>query len=139
MVVVSAHCCAGYVAERGVGAGGPGLGGCGEGEGAAVEDMFAALPGDQCVERAEGASFAGEHQDVGRGAFAAPVPGGQVHVPPKISGAAVSATDSQLSSRPRATPMQAATVLPGESGCSWVRIAVARVVSPSARASMTNW
>src|SRR5260370_29084746 len=86
MVVVSAHCCAGYVADWSVGAGGPGLGGCCEGEGAAVEDLLSALPGDQRAERAEGASFAGEDQDVGRGASAAPVPGWQVRPPAEIVG-----------------------------------------------------
>ena len=44
MVVVSAHCCAGYAAGWGAGSGGPGLGGRCEGEGAChVEDLFAAL------------------------------------------------------------------------------------------------
>jgi hypothetical protein len=47
---VLAHCCAGYGAERGAGSGGPGLGGRCEGEGTAVEDLFAALPGDQGAE-----------------------------------------------------------------------------------------
>jgi len=55
----------------------PGPGGSGEGEGAAVEDVLAALSGDQGVERAEGPSLAGEDQDVGRGAFAQPVPSRQ--------------------------------------------------------------
>ena len=46
------------------------MGGGGESEGAAVEHVPAALPGDQRVERAERASFSGQDQDVGRGAFA---------------------------------------------------------------------
>ena len=72
-------------------AGGPGLGGGGEGEGAAVEDVLAALPGDQRVERAEGASFAGEDQVVGRGAFAQPVPGWQLHPLAEARGVRVAA------------------------------------------------
>ena len=58
-----------------------------------------------------------------------PRPGG-VWRPPPVS---------QSSSRPSATPMQAATVgavSPGDSGCTWSRIAAARVVSPSATASI---
>ena len=35
------------------------------------------LPGDEGVQRAEGAAFAGQGEDVGGGAFAGPVPGGQ--------------------------------------------------------------
>jgi hypothetical protein len=119
MVVVSAHCRAGYAAERGAGSGGPALGGRCEGEGTAVEDLSAALPGDQGVERAEGPSFAGEDQDAGRGSFAATVHGWQVHVLAEVVQAWESAPDSQSARRPRATPMQAAmvvAVLPGESG-----------------------
>ena len=51
------------------------MGGGGECEGAAVEDVPAALPGDQCVEGAECSSFAGQDEDVGGGAFPEPVPG----------------------------------------------------------------
>jgi hypothetical protein len=36
--------------------------------------------------RAEGASFAGQDEDVGRGAFATPVPGWQVHAAAEIAG-----------------------------------------------------
>jgi hypothetical protein len=39
--------------------------------------VLAALPGDQRVERAERSPSAGEVEDVGGGAFAAPVPGGE--------------------------------------------------------------
>ncbi|WP_299736703.1 hypothetical protein [Pseudonocardia sp. 73-21] len=40
--------------------------------------MFATLSDDQRVQRAEGASLPGEDEDVGRGAFTAPVPGRQL-------------------------------------------------------------
>ena len=53
------------------------LEGGGEGEGAAVQDVLAALAGDQGVEGGEGASLAGQGEDVGGGALAGPVPGGQ--------------------------------------------------------------
>jgi hypothetical protein len=39
--------------------------------------VHAALPGDKDVERGKRAPFAGQDQDVGRGALACPVAGGQ--------------------------------------------------------------
>ncbi|MGB6455476.1 MAG: hypothetical protein WBH47_13425 [Streptosporangiaceae bacterium] len=42
--------------------------------------MHAALAGDEGVERGEGAPFPGQDQDVGGGALAGPVPGGQPDV-----------------------------------------------------------
>ena len=55
----------------------PGLEGGGESEGAAVEDVLAALPGDQRVEGSESASLAGQGEDVGGRVFAGPVAGPQ--------------------------------------------------------------
>ena len=74
-----AHFGVGDVSDRRVGLGGPGRGGGGEGESAAVEDVFAALLDDQGLQGAEGASLASEGEDVGRGAFTSPVPGGQTY------------------------------------------------------------
>src|SRR5947207_13799962 len=65
------------VGEWGSGVSCPGLEGGGEGEGAAVKDVPAALPGDEGVQGGEGTSLAGQGEDVGCGAFAGPVPGGQ--------------------------------------------------------------
>src|SRR5579871_3110928 len=67
----------GQVDDGGIGVSCPGLEGGGEGECAAVEDVLAALPGDQRVEGGEGAAFAGQGEDVAGGALAGPVPGGQ--------------------------------------------------------------
>ena len=66
--------------DRRVGCGSPGLGGGGKGERAAVEDVFASLLGDQGVEGAVGPAFAGEYEDVVRGSFAEPVPGGKTYL-----------------------------------------------------------
>ena len=55
----------------------PGLQYGGEDEGAAVEDVLAALPGDQRVEGGKHASLARQGEDVAGGAFPGPVPGGQ--------------------------------------------------------------
>ena len=97
MVVVSAHCCESHVAGVRVGT-------C-RGWGAAVEHVLSALPGDQRVERAEGASFAGQDRDVGRGVFTAPKPAWQAHALAEVCGACGSAPDSQSSRRPRETQM----------------------------------
>jgi hypothetical protein len=68
---------AGEIGERGAGLSCPGLEGGGEGEGAAVKDVPAALPGDEGVQGGEGASLAGQGEDVSCGTSAGPVPGGQ--------------------------------------------------------------
>jgi hypothetical protein len=52
----------------------PALGGGGQGERGAVEDVQAALTDDQGVERSERSSLAGQVDDVGGGAFPDPVP-----------------------------------------------------------------
>ena len=54
-----------------------GLNGGGEVEWTAVEDVHAALPGDEGGKRGERVPFAGQDQDVGGGTLAGPVPGGQ--------------------------------------------------------------
>src|SRR5579872_6254178 len=51
-------------------------GGC-DGQDAAVEDVAAAVPGDQGGEAGVGAAVAALTEDAGRGALACPVPGGQ--------------------------------------------------------------
>src|SRR5512135_254047 len=68
---------AGELDERGAGVSCPGLEGRGQHEGAAVEDVLAALPGDQRVEGGKRESFAGQGEDVAAGAFPGPVYGGQ--------------------------------------------------------------
>ena len=68
---------AGQVDERGFGMSCPGLEGGGEDQGAAVEDVLAALTDDERVERCDGSSLARQGEDVGGGALTGPVPGWQ--------------------------------------------------------------
>jgi transcriptional regulator with XRE-family HTH domain len=60
--------------------------GGGQGEGAAVEDVLAALADEELVQRAERASFAGQDEDVGGGAFTDPVSGRKAGVLCEVAG-----------------------------------------------------
>lgn len=63
--------------ERCLGVSRPGLQGASERQGAAVEDVPAALTDDERVERGECSPFACQGEDVGGGALTGPVPGGK--------------------------------------------------------------
>jgi hypothetical protein len=80
---------AGQVDERGSGVSCPGLEGGSEDQGAAVEDVLAALTGDERVERSEGSSLAGQGEDVDGGALTGPVPGRQAASASSLTRAAV--------------------------------------------------
>ena len=90
----------------------------GEGEGAAVEDVFAALPGDQRVEGAERAALVGKGEDVVRRAFADPVPGRQLRALAEVVRCAWIAAGQPAVEQAQATPMQLATVAAELSGDS---------------------
>jgi hypothetical protein len=128
---------AGELDERGVGVSCPGLEGYGEDEGAAVEEVLAALPGDQRVEGGKRASLAGQGEDVDGGAFPVQCPAGSRVSPARPGGALVWCPDSDWSSRPRVSPMQLATVAAwpsGDSGWAWSRTTAASAVSLFAEA-----
>ena len=119
----------------------PGLEGRGEDEGAAVEDVLAALPGDQRVEGGKRTSLARQGEDVGGGAFPGPVPGGRPGQPGQAGRCAGVVPGQPLVQQAQGEPDAGGDGggrSSGDSGWAWSKTPAASAVSPPAMAAAAS-